>query len=95
MGVRVGTPGAPDIIGCVDRNFVGLEVKTATAKLSDEQEAFAHLLRAVGGQYHVVRSIDDAVALGYGRSCRRNLLPAERVALSSDHIGGPNGSKRF
>lgn len=60
---RVGTPGAPDIIGCVDGKFVGLEVKTAKGKLSDEQEAFAHALRAFGGQYHVVRSIDDVVAL--------------------------------
>jgi len=61
---RVGTPGAPDIIGCVAGKFVGLEVKTAKGKLSDEQEAFAHLLRANSGQYHVVRSIDDVQALG-------------------------------
>lgn len=56
---RVGTPGAPDIIGCVDGKFVGLEVKTAKGKLSDEQELFAHSLGAINGQYHVVRSIDD------------------------------------
>jgi hypothetical protein len=43
---RVGTPGAPDINGCVDGKFVGLEVKTAKGKLSDEQEAFARSLRA-------------------------------------------------
>ena len=61
---RVGTPGAPDIIGCVDGKFVGLEVETAKGKLSDEQEAFAHALRAFGGKYHVVRSIDDVEALG-------------------------------
>jgi hypothetical protein len=61
---RVGTPSAPDIIGCVDGKFIGLEVKTAKSKLSDEQEAFAHPLRANGGTYHVVRSIDDVAALG-------------------------------
>lgn len=61
---RVGTPGAPDIIGCVNGKFVGLEVKTTKGRLSDDQEAFAHLLRGVGGQYHVVRSIDDVIALG-------------------------------
>jgi hypothetical protein len=31
--------------------------------LSEDQEAFAHLLRAVGGRYHVVRSIDDVILL--------------------------------
>jgi hypothetical protein len=35
---RVGTPGAPDIIGCVDSKFVGLEAKTATGTLSDMQK---------------------------------------------------------
>jgi hypothetical protein len=39
-------------------------VKTAKGKLSDDQEVFAHLLRAFGGQYHVVRSIDDVISLG-------------------------------
>jgi hypothetical protein len=43
---RVGTPGAPDIIGCVEGKFIGLEVKTPHGKLSDEQEPFAHRLRA-------------------------------------------------
>ena len=61
---RVGTPGAPDIIGCVDGTFFGLEVKTPKAKLSDAQQAFAHLLRAHGGRYETVRSLDDVIALG-------------------------------
>jgi hypothetical protein len=62
--VRFGTPGAPDLIGCVDGKFVGLEVKTATGKLSETQKALAASLRAAGGAYHVVRSIDDVMALG-------------------------------
>lgn len=62
--VRFGTPGAPDLIGCVDGTFVGLEVKTAKGKLSDAQQEFAYFLEKAGGRYHVVRSIDDVVALG-------------------------------
>ena len=62
--VRFGTPGCPDIIGCVDGKFVGLEVKTAKGMLSDDQEAFAASLLAAGGRYHVVRSIHDVIALG-------------------------------
>ena len=61
---RIGTPGAPDIIGCFHGTFVGLEVKTATGKLSDDQKAFAAVVRANGGQYHVVRSIEDVIDLG-------------------------------
>lgn len=61
---RVGTPGAPDIIGCVDGRFVGLEVKAAKGTLSDLQQDFARALEAAGGRYHVVRSIDDVIALG-------------------------------
>jgi hypothetical protein len=57
---RIGTPGAPDIIGCVDGKFVGPEVTTEKGKLSEEQEAACALF---GGAYHVVRSIDDVVAL--------------------------------
>jgi hypothetical protein len=41
---RVGTPGAPDIIGWVDGKFVGLEVKTAKGKLSGDQVAFGERL---------------------------------------------------
>jgi hypothetical protein len=55
---RVGTPGAPDIIGCVDGKFVGLEVKTARGKLSADQQLFADALREQGGLYYLVRSID-------------------------------------
>jgi hypothetical protein len=61
---RVGTPGAPDIIGCVDGKFAGLEVKTAKGKLSDDQEAFAGRLHANGGRYAIVRNLDDVIALG-------------------------------
>lgn len=61
---RVGTPGAPDIIGCVDGKFVGLEVKTPKGKLSEDQQEFARGLRTAGGAYHLVRSIDDVIAIG-------------------------------
>jgi hypothetical protein len=44
---RVGTPAPSYIIGIVDGKFVGLEVKSARGKLSDDQEAFAHSLPAL------------------------------------------------
>jgi hypothetical protein len=62
--IRFGASGAPDIVGCVDGKFVGLEVKTAKGRLSDDQQSFATALERAGGAYHVVRSIDDVIALG-------------------------------
>jgi hypothetical protein len=62
--IRFGTPGAPDLIGCVDGKFVGLEVKTEKGNMSEAQKTLAASLRAAGGQYHVVRSIDDLISLG-------------------------------
>jgi hypothetical protein len=61
---RVGTAGAPDIIGCVDGKFMGIEVKTAKGKLSADQQEFARGLRMAGGAFHLVRSLDDVIALG-------------------------------
>ena len=37
---RMGTPGAPDIIGCVQGKMIGIEVKNASGTLSETQEAF-------------------------------------------------------
>jgi hypothetical protein len=57
--------GVPDIILIKPGGrFVGLEVKTETGRVSVDQLAFATNCRIVGGEYHVVRSIDDARALG-------------------------------
>ena len=68
-------PGAPDL--CVigpGGVLCGLEVKSPTGTLSESQRAFRHALEGAGGNYLIVRSLDDVrVALAYWgiRGCER------------------------
>jgi hypothetical protein len=57
-------PGTPDIICCIDGDFVGLEVKGPKGDLSDSQKEFQRNIEKAGGRYHVVRSIDDVQSHG-------------------------------
>ncbi len=58
--------GAPDLIVLKDGRVWFLEVKTEYGRLSRSQEEFAEQLRSHGFEYHVVRSVDDALrAVGY------------------------------
>lgn len=61
---QMSTPGAPDIVVVKDGVYIGLEVKTPTGKMNENQEIFRDRLTAAGGRYHVVRSIEDVQALG-------------------------------
>jgi hypothetical protein len=56
--------GVPDIIVVKEGNFIGLEVKTDTGRLSADQVEFGRKVEAAGARYHVVRSIDDVQRLG-------------------------------
>jgi hypothetical protein len=62
--VRAGMPGSPDIICCIDGNFVGLEVEGPKGELSDAQKELQRNVEKAGGRYHVVRSIDDVQKQG-------------------------------
>lgn len=55
--------GAPDLVMLIGGYFVGLEVKTPTGRLQPTQAAAAEKIRAAGGIYQVVRSVDDVEAL--------------------------------
>ena len=56
--------GIPDIILVQQGLFVGLEVKSAIGKQSEDQKAFEKNLKDAGGRYYVVRSIEDVQKLG-------------------------------
>ena len=56
--------GVPDIILILKGNFVGLEVKPPGKYQSPEQKEFERNCLAAGGEYHVVRSIEDLQAIG-------------------------------
>lgn len=61
--IRFGLPGSPDILGLTCGRFFGLETKTRSGRQSDEQKAFARAVVAAGGQYELVRAVEDAVAV--------------------------------
>lgn len=60
--ITLGKNGLPDIVIILPPNgkVIGMEVKTPTGKLRDSQIAFAQKLQQAGGEYVVVRSLEDA-----------------------------------
>lgn len=54
-----GMAGIPDIIGCLEGRFVGIEAKTADGKMSPLQLARQKSIEATGGVYILARSVDD------------------------------------
>jgi hypothetical protein len=56
--------GLPDIIIVKDGWFVALEVKKKGTYQSKEQKEFEQNVKDAGGDYHVVRSIDDVREVG-------------------------------
>ncbi len=58
---RFGTPGSPDIICCVNGQFVGIEVKGPKGRQSPQQKEFEQALTKAGGRYILARSVDDVV----------------------------------
>jgi hypothetical protein len=53
-----------DIIVVKDGQFIGMEVKRLRTHQSHQQKGFECDVKAAGGHYHVVRSIEDVAALG-------------------------------
>ena len=59
--IRYGLPGSPDVIGIVNGQFVGIEVKREDGKQSEHQQEFERLATKYGGHYAVVRSAREAI----------------------------------
>jgi hypothetical protein len=56
------TPGAADLLVLMPGGRVKiLEVKTATGRQSDRQKEFERRCTALGHEYQIVRSLEDAV----------------------------------
>ena len=58
-GSMYSTAGIPDIIACVDGRFFAFEVKTASGKATQLQQATIRKILAAGGTALVVRSVDE------------------------------------
>lgn len=57
--VRVGVPGAPDILGVYQGRPMAFEIKTGSGNLSTEQKQWRDIFRQHGGEFHEIRNIDD------------------------------------
>jgi len=51
--------GTPDILACVEGQFIALEVKTASGSTSPIQDFQLSQISGAGGVSAIVRSIDD------------------------------------
>ena len=58
----VGSPGGADLIGVYRSRFVAVEIKTPTGRQSDDQKRFQQLIESKGGEYVILRSVEDAEA---------------------------------
>jgi hypothetical protein len=56
--------GVPDICVIKKGKFIGLEVKSATGKQSDDQKLFELFVTDNGGFYYLVRSLEDVRKIG-------------------------------
>ena len=62
---KTGKPGTPDISVCAPDpktgigQYVGIEVKTKTGRQSASQKKAEAEILAAGGQYLIIRSLDD------------------------------------
>lgn len=57
----VGNPGGADLIGMFRGRFVAAEIKTVVGRISKDQHQFAGCVTSHGGEYVVLRSVDDAI----------------------------------
>ena len=55
--------GVPDIVMIDKGQYIGLEIKRPSGIQSEEQALFQKNCIGKGGQYHLIRSIDDVIAL--------------------------------
>lgn len=61
--IRNGKPGSPDIIVCYKGRWMGLEVKAEKGRVSALQEEARLDIERAGGEYHIVRSLDDVIKI--------------------------------
>ncbi len=61
--IKNNKKGVPDIIICDNGRFVGLEIKGTKGKQSEFQRQAEEAITLTGGQYHIIRSLNDFMVL--------------------------------
>jgi hypothetical protein len=65
--IKIGNPGAPDIMGLWRGRFIGIEVKSGAATQSNDQKLWQKMIETYGGVYIVARNLEDVTC--QFRSC--------------------------
>lgn len=59
---RFGAVGSPDIIAVINGKYVGIECKMGSGRQSPSQKEFEKNLTKAGGEYWLIRSVEELVA---------------------------------
>lgn len=59
--MRFGAVGSPDIIAVYNGKFIGVECKDRYGKQSPAQKEFEAKVKKAGGEYWLIRSIDELI----------------------------------
>lgn len=62
--VRFGAVGSPDIFVVKDGFIIGLEIKSKVGKQSPAQKEFERAIKEAGGEYRIIKSLDDLKEIG-------------------------------
>lgn len=57
--IRFGTKGAPDIVAVIKGQYIGIEIKKPKGVQSPGQKEFQKNLEKAGGQYWLIRSVEE------------------------------------
>lgn len=61
--IKNNKKGSPDIIICYKGKWIGVEVKSRTGRQSPDQKQAEKDINRCGGEYHIVRALDDLIAI--------------------------------
>lgn len=60
--LRFGTVGSPDVFVIHKGRIIGLEIKDK-ARQSDGQKEFEKAMKKAGGEYYIIRNIDEVMKI--------------------------------
>jgi len=61
--IKNNKPGMPDIVVCYQGRFIGLELKGTKGKQSEEQKEAERVIHTAGGEYYVIRDLEEVISL--------------------------------
>lgn len=83
---------SPEMVGQTVAVFIGLEIKSQTGAVRDNQIAFVEAVKRAGGRAGFARSVEDARDIIRGNHARINLqsgAAADRTAVAGEVRQGP------